>query len=166
MWLIVINTGATLFLQCPQISMDPISTIPNTLMCCHWIRKFHEAKVNSYPFVEVWRTGMPRNSSMLTIYLNTLRFPYGKLCEKQFLNILWWRYKRHRTHKMIKSYRISGDIRFNTSKPDGTARKLLDSRTRIPISLKWKAKIELKNGILAPTKFFSKGLGQHILSSR
>jgi GDP-L-fucose synthase len=39
----------------------------------------------------------------------------------------------------------SGEIKFDTSKPDGTTRKLMDS-TRLN-SLGWKPKVDLKDGL-------------------
>ncbi|HNP49986.1 MAG TPA: GDP-L-fucose synthase, partial [Bacteroidia bacterium] len=131
------------------------------------LRKFHEAKVNSYPFVEVWGTGMPRREFLHVDDLaNACVFLMENYNEKQFLNIGFGEdISIAELAKMIKEItEYPGDIRFNTSKPDGTARKLLDSG-RIQ-SLKWKAKIELKNGIHSTYQNFLQGLEQHILSSR
>jgi GDP-L-fucose synthase len=54
--------------------------------------------------------------------------------------------------KEIVEYK--GDIIWNTSKPDGTPRKLLDI-SRLT-SLGWKAKVSLREGILLTYNWFIK----------
>ncbi len=131
------------------------------------LRKFHDAKINGDSTVEVWGTANPKREFLHVDDLATACvFLMENYNEKQFLNIGFGEdISISELAKMIMEitgYR--GSITFNTSKPDGTFRKLLDS-SRIQ-SLGWKAKIELKHGILNTYQDFLRGLEQHVLSSR
>ena len=112
------------------------------------IRKFHEAKINNKPYVEVWGTGTPRREFLhvddladAVIYLmnnydenEPLNIGTGKdITIKELAELI----------KEIVGY--EGEIKFDTTKPDGTPRKLLDvSRLH---ATGWKHKIELREGI-------------------
>ena len=112
------------------------------------IRKFHEAKINNQPFVEVWGSGSPRREFMhvddisaACVYLMNHYDGEG------FVNIGWG---EDMTIKelalMIKDITgYSGDLKFDPSKPDGTPQKLLDV-TKLT-SLGFKPEIPLREGI-------------------
>lgn len=112
------------------------------------IRKFHEAKVNDKPEVVVWGTGKPlREFLHVDDLADACLFLINNYDDSGLINIgsgvdisiadL------ANTVKGITGY--SGKIVFDSSKPDGTPRKLLDvSRLN---RLGWKSKIELKEGI-------------------
>lgn len=93
------------------------------------IRKIHEAKVNHQDFVEVWGTGTPRREFM---HVNDLAAACVYLMNhydgKEFVNIGWG---EDLTIKelaiMIKDIvGFKGELKFDSSKPDGTPQKLLD----------------------------------------
>lgn len=112
------------------------------------IRKFHEAKINHEPEVVVWGTGKPlREFLHVNDLADACLFLMHNYNEPGFINIgsgvdisiadLAEMVKR------IISY--SGRIIFDSSKPDGTHRKLMDvSKLN---ELGWKYRIELKEGI-------------------
>lgn len=112
------------------------------------IRKFHEAKLNNSPDVEVWGTGNVRREFLhvddmadASVYL------METYDENEIINIgtgedLTIRELAELVKKVVG---YSGGLRFDASKPDGTPRKLLDV-TRLT-GLGWKARIKLENGI-------------------
>ncbi len=99
------------------------------------IRKFHEAKVNSSPQVEIWGSGRPKREFLhvddmaaACIYLMEKfdAIPYSK--DPSFLNIGCGSdisiADLAQLVKKIVGY--EGDLVFNTEKPDGTPRKLMN----------------------------------------
>jgi GDP-L-fucose synthase len=91
------------------------------------IRRFHEAKEQNLPEVTIWGTGTPKREFLFAKDLALLI-------------------------KDIIGY--GGEIKFDTSKPDGTPRKLMDV-TKLH-SHGWKHTIELPEGIkLAYEDFLS-----------
>ena len=121
------------------------------------IRKFHEAKINNQPRVEVWGSGKPMREFLhvddlaeacyfLMMNYNGLQFVNagsGKdITIKDLAELI----------RDITGY--SGELVFNPEKPDGTPRKLLDS-SRIN-ELGWKPKIGLREGITETYKRYLK----------
>lgn len=94
------------------------------------IRKFHEAKENNAAFVEIWGTGSPLREFM---YVDDLAdaslFLMQEYNEKLFVNVgTGEEISIKDLAGLVKEVTgFSGDIRFDTSKPDGTPRKLMDS---------------------------------------
>ena len=119
------------------------------------IRKFHEAKTNKAAHVEIWGTGAPLREFM---YVDDLAdasiFLVKQYNEKLFLNIGTGEELSIRqlamTVKEVTGF--DGDIHFDTSKPDGTPRKLMDS-SRIH-NLGWKHTTALKDGLKKAYQFF------------
>ena len=112
------------------------------------IRKFHEAKVNRYPQVVVWGSGEPRRELMHVDDLaDACLFLMQHYNESKFVNIGTGKDIRIRELaeliKCITGY--TGDIVFDTSKPDGTPRKLLD--LSYIHALGWHHQIELEEGL-------------------
>lgn len=112
------------------------------------IRKFHEAKVNSKPEVEIWGTGSPMREFLFADDLADAALMLMKDYDgEQFVNIGTGKDISIRDLaflvKKITGY--NGDLRFDTSKPDGTPRKLLD--VSFLRSLGWSYKTELEEGI-------------------
>lgn len=112
------------------------------------IRKFHEAKVNQAPEVVIWGTGSPLREFLYADDLaDAAYYLMMNYNEKQFVNIgtgtdLSILELAH-TIKEIIGYQ--GALVFDSSKPDGTPRKLMDvSKLN---QLGWKHRIELKEGI-------------------
>ena len=112
------------------------------------IRKFHEAKVNGSPVVELWGTGKPMREFLhandlaeACVYLmNTYD---GETLVNIGTGIDVTIKELAETIKETIGY--TGKTNWNTDKPDGTPRKLMDV-TKLN-GLGWKHTIELKNGI-------------------
>lgn len=112
------------------------------------IRKMHEAKVNQTPSVELWGTG---SANREFLYINDLAeaciFLLDNYSSSELINIgVGKDISIKELAFLIKGIvEYEGDIAYDTSKPDGTPRKLLDT-TKIN-NLGWKAKTSLKEGI-------------------
>lgn len=112
------------------------------------IRKFHTAKIEGLPSVEVWGTGSPKREFLHVDDLaEACFFLMESYNEKDFVNIGTGEDLSIKalaeTIKEITGFQ--GDLIWNTDKPDGTPRKLMDV-SRIH-NLGWKHKIGLKEGI-------------------
>jgi len=112
------------------------------------IRKAHEAKENNEPTLTVWGTGTPRREFL---YVDDLAEACVFLMETGYdgplLNIGTGEdvtiKELAETVKMIVGFK--GDLVFDTSKPDGTPRKLLDvSKLK---SLGWEPRVDLCKGV-------------------
>ncbi|MFQ4136211.1 GDP-L-fucose synthase family protein [Nodosilinea sp. PGN35] len=112
------------------------------------MRKFHEAKVNGDPTVTVWGTGTPLREFLYVDDLaDALVFLMNTYSEVDFVNVGTGQEVSIKelalTMKAVVGY--EGDLVFDTTKPDGTPRKLLDvSRLN---AAGWQAKTDLKTGI-------------------
>jgi GDP-L-fucose synthase len=113
-----------------------------------FIRKFHEAKLNNLPEVECWGTGSPMREFLhaddmaaACVYL------METYSEAQFLNIGTGKDLTIKAlaELVAKIVGFTGSIVWNTEKPDGTPRKLMDT-SRLH-ALGWQHKIELEEGI-------------------
>ena len=120
------------------------------------IRKFHTAKVTHAPSVEVWGTGSPMREFLHVDDLaDACMFLMNNYDEELFVNIGTG---EDLTIKelavMIKDIvGYTGELRWNTDKPDGTPRKLMDvSRLH---KLGWKHRIGLREGIAAVYEEFA-----------
>jgi GDP-L-fucose synthase len=122
------------------------------------IRKFHEAKVNNLSDVTIWGTGSPMREFLFADDLaDACYYLMLNYNEPHLINIGTGEDITIKdlalTIKEIVGF--DGELKFDTSKPDGTPRKLMDvSKLH---SKGWKHKIELKEGIkLAYEDFLSK----------
>lgn len=112
------------------------------------LRKFHEAKINNLKSVLVWGTGTPlREFLHATDMANACVYLMEHYNEKGFVNIgTGIEISIKELAYLIKDIvGFDGEIIFDTSKPDGTPRKLTDI-TKLT-NLGWKFSIELKDGI-------------------
>jgi GDP-L-fucose synthase len=112
------------------------------------IRKFHEAKIQKDPFVEIWGTGTPRREFMHADDLaDAIYFLMHHFNEPGFINIGIGKDISIRELAMLIKDVVgyNGGLKFDTSKPDGTPRKLLDVSKLHEIG--FQAKISLKEGI-------------------
>ncbi|MBW3127601.1 GDP-L-fucose synthase family protein [Hymenobacter profundi] len=114
------------------------------------LRKFHEAKESNAPEVEVWGTGTPRREflhvdDLADACLHLMLHYNGKepvnVGTGEDLTI------RELVELVRDTVGYEGNIRFNTDKPDGTPRKLLDVSKLAEAG--WKYKIALPEGIKA-----------------
>ncbi len=114
------------------------------------IRKFHEAKINQTPEVELWGSGTPRREFLHVDDLaEACLFLMMHYNDKPFVNIGTGEdLPISELAKMIQSIvGYNGAIKLDRSKPDGTPRKLMDV-SRIN-QLGWKHRIGLRDGITA-----------------
>ena len=112
------------------------------------IRKFHEAKINNNSEVFLWGTGEPLREflqvddlaeAVLFSIINNLNSDLYNVGSGEEITI------KELALLIQKIIGHSGIINWDTSKPNGTPRKLLDS-TKFR-NLGWKSKISLKQGI-------------------
>ncbi|MFY8096323.1 MAG: GDP-L-fucose synthase [Flavobacterium sp.] len=120
------------------------------------LRKFHEAKLNNESTVEVWGTGKPlREFLHASDMADACVFLMENYNEKGFLNIGSGKEISIKDLALLIKDIVGfkGEIYFDTEKPDGTPRKLMDV-TKLE-NLGWKYKISLKEGIenVYKTKF-------------
>lgn len=114
------------------------------------LRKFHEAKVSQLPEVEVWGSGNPMREFLHVDDLaDACLFLMDRWDQPGFVNVGTGQDIRIRDLAMrireIVGY--TGEIRFDTSKPDGTPRKWMDV-TRLH-GLGWHHHISLWDGLAA-----------------
>lgn len=112
------------------------------------IRRFHEAKENNLPQVTIWGTGSPLREFMFSEDLaDACIFLMENYDDEQFVNIgIGNDISIKDLALLIKDIiGYNGKIIFDSSKPDGTPRKLMDvSKLH---SLGWKHKTSLEDGI-------------------
>lgn len=112
------------------------------------IRKFHEAKETNTDSVEIWGSGTPRREFL---YVEDMAEACVHLMlnynEKQFVNIGCGEdISIKELAELVKNIvGFEGELVFDTSKPDGTPRKLLDVSNLFATG--WSPKVDLKQGI-------------------
>lgn len=119
------------------------------------IRKFHEAKVNGSPNVTIWGTGSPMREFMHVDDLAAALFHLMENYEgNEFFNIGWGKDISIKDLALLIKEVIGyeGELVFDTSKPNGTFRKLLDV-SRLA-ALGFAPSINLKDGIASAYKDF------------
>ena len=122
------------------------------------IRKFHEAKVNGTPEVVVWGSGSPMREFLFADDLaDACYFLMENYNEPHLINIGTGVDLTIKDLALLikKVVGYEGDLTFDSTKPDGTPRKLMDvSKLH---DLGWKHQIELEDGIkLAYQDFLEK----------
>jgi GDP-L-fucose synthase len=125
------------------------------------IRRFHEAKVAKARSVAVWGTGRPRREFLAVDDLaDACVFALKNYSGDQFLNVGTGNdisiAEFARLVADVVGY--SGDITFDTSRPDGAPQKLLDVGRMT--ALGWTARIGLRAGIAASYRDFLAGGGR------
>lgn len=112
------------------------------------IRRFHEAKEQGAPAVVIWGTGKPKREFL---YADDLAEACVYLMEnydgKELVNVGTGEdLSIQELALLIKEITgFAGEIKYDTEKPDGTPRKLMDV-TKLH-GLGWKHKMQLKDGI-------------------
>jgi GDP-L-fucose synthase len=122
------------------------------------IRKVHEAKVQGRHDVTIWGTGTPRREFLHADDLaDALRFLLENYESPEIINVGYG--EDVTIHQLVQIIAavvgLEIEILFDTSKPDGTPRKLLDS-TRLQ-KLGWKPRISLQDGILQTYHWLLRG---------
>lgn len=112
------------------------------------IRKFHEAKVQNKPYMELWGTGSPMREFLHADDLaDACLYLMENYNDSELVNIGTGEDVTIKSlaEKVKKIVGFEGEIRWDSSKPDGTPRKLMDvSKLH---GLGWKHKIALDTGI-------------------
>ena len=126
------------------------------------MRKFHEAKSKSQPEVIVWGTGTPKREFLFVDDLaEAIVFLLEKIDAKDIYNAGITQINIGMGEDLTISelagliaevVGFKGKIVYDSSKPDGTPRKLMDV-SRIN-NLGWKAKTDLKSGIQKTYKWY------------
>ena len=122
------------------------------------IRRFHEAKLSGAPQVTVWGTGTPKREFLSVDDLaDACVFVMKNYSAEQFLNVgtgedvTIGEFAR----AVAATVGYKGEIVFDTARPDGTPRKLLDV-SKLAV-LGWRAKIPLRDGLNAAYSDFLRG---------
>ncbi|KXG78331.1 GDP-L-fucose synthase [Fervidicola ferrireducens] len=119
------------------------------------IRKFHEAKVAGAPHVVIWGSGTPRREFLHVDDLaNACLFLMNNYDSSEIINIgVGEDLTIAELANLIKEIvGYQGEIVFDTTKPDGTPRKLLDV-SKI-FNLGWRPRIRLEDGIRSTYEWF------------
>ncbi|MDB4668392.1 GDP-L-fucose synthase [bacterium] len=112
------------------------------------IRKFHDAKLRGDSEVSCWGTGSPLREFLYSDDLaRALLFLMKNYSNEQFINVgSSVEITIKNLAKLVREIiGFKGKINWNTSEPDGTPRKLMDS-SRI-FSLGWQPQVGLREGI-------------------
>lgn len=112
------------------------------------MRKMHEAKINNSPEVEIWGTGKPyRELLFVEDMADATFFVFKNYKGKSFVNVGTGEDLtiKEISESIQKIVGYDGELYFNTDKPDGMYRKLLDV-TNLK-ELGWKPKHSLESGL-------------------
>jgi GDP-L-fucose synthase len=127
------------------------------------IRRFHEAKNRGDDSVTVWGTGTPRREFLHVDDLaDAIVYFLRTYDEDSPVNIGWGEdvTVKELAEVVMSAIGYRGRLIFDTTKPDGTPRKLLDV-TRM-IELGWRPKIRLERGVEYTYNWFK----EHSTSAR
>lgn len=122
------------------------------------IRKFHEAKVEGKEEVVIWGTGSPLREFM---YVEDLAkaciFLMKNYNEQQFINVGTGEETSIKELALLikETVGFEGKLTFDTSKPDGTPRKLMDS-TKLR-AMGFEPEVSLKEGLRRTYEKFVRG---------
>jgi len=134
------------------------------------IRKIHEAKASRAPEVVVWGTGRPLREFLFSddmadasvFLLNLPDEKFSQLVRPAVCPLINMGYGEElsiaelaKVASEVVGY--TGEVRFDTAKPDGTPRKILDS-SRL-LALGWRPKVRLKEGIARAYADFQRRFG-------
>ena len=128
------------------------------------LRKFHAAKEDGAPFVTVWGTGTPRREflhvddladacvHLMGLDAETYRAHTRPMCSHVNVGTGEDVSIRELAETIRAVVGYGGEIRFDTGKPDGTPRKLLDvGRLQ---ALGWRARTGLREGLAQTYAWF------------
>jgi len=122
------------------------------------IRKFHEAKVTGAASVTCWGTGSPLREFL---YVDDLAracvFLMEHYSQEQFINVGFGTDLsiRELAETIQRIIGFKGELVWDTTKPDGTPRKLMDS-SRL-FALGWRPQVQLEEGIRLAYEDFLRG---------
>lgn len=123
------------------------------------IRKFHEAKINNAPSVELWGTGSPLREFLYSDDMaDACVFLLENYSGERHVNIGTGKEVtiKQLAELVKKTVGFNGDIVWNSDMPDGTPRKLADvSKLH---SLGWTHKVELEEGVKLAYDWFKENV--------
>ena len=112
------------------------------------LRRFHDAKASGAPEVVVWGSGTPRREFLHVDDLaDALLYLMERYSDESPVNVGWGEDLtiRELATLVARVVGYAGRLSFDTSKPDGTPRKLLDvSRLQ---GLGWRPTVRLEDGL-------------------
>lgn len=123
------------------------------------IKRMYDAKISSLPNFQVWGDGSPLREFL---YVDDLALAIKYVLENDIQNDLINVGSGEEisisdlAHKIKKIINFNGEITFDTSKPNGNPRKLLDSE--LIKNLGWKPKFMLEEGLELSYSWFKKNL--------
>lgn len=128
------------------------------------LRRFHEAKLNEHAEVTIWGTGTPMReflhvddmaaASLHVLFLDQERYQAHTKEMLSHINVGTGTDVTIKTlaHTIAQVTGFNGTIGFDSSKPDGAPRKLMD--VSLLKDLGWEAKIELEAGLANAYQWF------------
>jgi len=125
------------------------------------IRKFHEAKVNGAREIVVWGTGSPRREFLYVDDLaDAVVFLMRNYSGEGLVNVGCGQDQTilELAGEVARVVGFEGALRFDTSKPDGTPRKLLDV-SRLS-AMGWKPQVPLREGLQRTYRWFLEHQGE------
>jgi|TARA_X000001036_G_C20664810_1_gene800351 GDP-L-fucose synthase len=134
------------------------------------LRKFHDAKINNYSEVEVWGTGNAMREFLYVddmaqaslFVLNLDKTTYQLHTKPMLTHINVGTGKDITIRELAETIKevvgFSGKLTFDSSKPDGSSRKLIN--VSCLSGLGWKYSIDLKEGLARTYKWYQKKAGQ------
>jgi GDP-L-fucose synthase len=130
----------------PNDNYDP----ENSHVLPAMIRRFHEAKASGAEAVSCWGSGSPLREFLHSDDLaRACVFLMENYSEEEFINVgLGTELSIRELSELVAGVvGYTGKLNWDTSKPDGTARKLMDG-SRLE-AMDWKPQVELREGITA-----------------
>jgi GDP-L-fucose synthase len=130
------------------------------------IRRFHEAKINNISLVTAWGTGLPKREFLYVDDMASASIYVMQLSSAEYIKSTEMMLShinvgsglditvKQLTELVAKEVGYSGEINWDSSKPDGAPRKLMDS-SRL-YSFGWKPKVSLQDGLRCAYSAFIK----------
>ena len=121
------------------------------------IRRIHEAMTQNLPSVTIWGTGNPRREflyidDMATACVHVMNLDHATIAShtkpmQSHINVGYGQdiTIRELAMTIAKTVGFRGELQFDSSKPDGTPRKLMQSSKLN--ALGWQAKVSLEKGL-------------------
>lgn len=125
------------------------------------LQRVHRAKERSDPKVEIWGTGKPRREFLYVDDLaEALLLLLQQYDEEEIINVGTGEDLeiRELVSVIAETVGYQGELRYDTSRPDGTPRKQTDS-SRL-FQLGWKPRVDLREGIQRTYKWYTEALDQ------